>query len=68
MLQQGQCFIAKLSERETKGYFFTGLYDGGKLVMCEMVNRPEQITRGSYMLVSEDEFNEAVKAGRIELI
>lgn len=66
-MRTGQCFIINNGD-STKGYFFTGLYDGGKLVMCEMVSRPEQITEESYLLVGEDEFNEAVKAGRYELI
>lgn len=66
-MRTGQCFIINNGD-STKGYFFTGLYDGGKLVMCEMVSRPEQIRRDSYMLVSEDEFNDAVTTGRFELI
>ncbi len=66
-MRTGQCFIINNGD-STKGYFFTGLYDGGKLVMCEMVSRPERITRDSYLLISEDAFNEAVTAGRIELI
>ena len=66
-MRTGQCFIIH-NEGTIKGYFFTGLYDGGKLVMCEMVSRPENITCDSYWLVSEDYFNEAVKSGKIELI
>lgn len=66
-MKTGQCFITH-NGNSTKGYFFTGLIDGGKLVMCEMVSRPEQITKDSYRLLSEGEFNKAVKAGTIELI
>ena len=66
-MRTGQCFITHNGDT-TKGYFYTGLIDGGKLVMCEMVSRPEQITKDSYWLLSEAEFNKAVEAGTIELI
>ena len=66
-MRTGQCFVTHNGDA-IKGYFFTGLYDGGKMVMCEMVRRPEEITKDSYWLLSEDEFNKAVKVGTIELI
>ena len=66
-MRTGQCFITH-NGNAIKGYFFTGLNDNGKLVMCEMVRRPEEITKDSYWLLSEDEINKAVEAGTIELI
>ena len=67
-MRTGQCFITHKEDSSIKGYFFTGLHDNGKLVMCEMVRRPEEITKDSYWLLSEDEFDKAVEAGTIELI
>ena len=67
-MRTGQCFITHNEDSSIKGYFFTGLFDEGKLVMCEMVRSPKEITKDSYLLLSEDEFNKAVESGTIEII
>ncbi len=67
-MRTGQCFIIHNDNSSIKGYFFTGLYDKGHLVMCEMVSRPEQLNQESFLLMDEELFDKEVEDGRIELI
>jgi len=69
-MRTGQCFLFHFSEdaNDFKGYFFTGLIDDGKYVMCEMLppHRINPLT--SYMRISEADWTEGLSNGKIELI
>lgn len=67
MIRKGQCFVFHFSEDKQKGYFFTGIVDNGKYVMCEMVP-PHKMTQDSFWKMTEEYYKENLENGKIELI
>jgi hypothetical protein len=71
-MKTGQCFIFHFNDEDSRGYFFTGIYQnihGERLmVMCEMLPEEQLDPLTSFWKMSENFFNENLKSGKIELI
>lgn len=66
-MRTGQCFI--LYGEQRKCYFYTGITENENektfFVMCEMV-RKEQITKDSFIKISEEDYKTKIQNGTIE--
>lgn len=63
---EGQCFSYQFGE-ERKNYFFTGIVEDGRMIMCEMVP-PSELTPTSLWKMSERFFKQSQEEGKLQLM